>query len=86
MLFRTMLKMSIAASALALVGCTDTTRASISAYGESATVTCYSGGTVVYTGKSSGRVQSTAQSDGWEFKDSVTGKFMRVSGDCIVAN
>lgn len=86
MLFRTMLKMSIAASALALVGCTDTDRASISAYGDAASITCYSGGTVVYTGKSSGRVQSTQQSDGWEFKDSVTGKFMRVSGDCIVAN
>jgi hypothetical protein len=80
------MKYSIILAAILTLGCTDTKRASIAAYGSSAEVTCYSGGQVVYKGHSSGRVESTQNSDGWEFKDDSTGKFMRVSGDCIVSN
>lgn len=71
-------------SILSLTACTDTGRASLSAYGNPATVTCYSGGTVIFKGRSTGRVQSTEQSDGWEFKDAGTGKFTRISGTCVV--
>jgi hypothetical protein len=69
-----------------LVGCTDAKRASIAAYGLPATVTCYSGGQVIYSGKSTGRVSATEGSDGWEFKDATTRQFVRVSGDCVVLN
>jgi len=68
------------------IGCTDTSRASLSAYGEPGIVTCYSGGQTVYTGKSTGRIQSVHQSDGWEFKEAGSGDFIRVSGTCIVRN
>ena len=72
--------------ALVLWGCTDADRAGLWSYGEAGDVTCYSGGRAVYTGRSTGKIQSTQQSDGWEFKDAATGKFVRVSGDCVVTN
>lgn len=74
----------IFAFVLAIVGltaCTDASRAS----GSSADVTCYSGGQVIYKGKSTGRFL-LQQSDGWEFQEAGTGKFVRVSGDCVVIN
>lgn len=74
----------IVVGVLGLIGCTDSYTASITAYGNPAEITCYSGGTPVYKGRSTGRVQTTEQSDGWEFKDARTGKFTRVSGTCIV--
>ena len=69
-----------------LTACTDATRASYSALGDAAKVVCYSGGVVIYEGKSTGRVSSTASSDGWEFMEAETGNFVRVSGDCVVTN
>lgn len=33
-----------------------------------------------------GKVQNAKKSDGYEFKDSKTGKLVRVSADCIVEN
>lgn len=71
---------------LLLIRCTDAERASLSAYGESSIIKCYSGGKIIYDGVSSGRVATTKESDGWEFKDMKSGKFIRVSGDCVVEN
>lgn len=71
---------------VSLTACSDATRASIGALGSSADVTCYSGGQVIYKGKSTGRVKATHESDGWEFEEQGTGKFVRVSGDCVVSN
>jgi len=72
--------------AILMCGCTDAVLAGYTSLGDPAEVTCYSGGVVTYDGISTGKVASTAQSDGWEFVDSETNKFMRVSGDCIVQN
>jgi len=74
------------ALAVTLSACTDTSRASIGAYGSSGTITCYSGGKEIYKGTSTGRIQTVQNSDGWEFKDAATGKFVRVSGDCLIQN
>jgi len=71
---------------LVVVGCTDTDRASISALGDAGHIKCYSGGKLIYEGTSTGRMQTVQDSDGWEFKDASTGKFVRVSGDCIIEN
>ena len=71
---------------LLLAGCTDTDRASFSALGKSGTVDCYSGTQLIYHGVSTGVIQTVDKSDGWEFKDSETGKFIRVSGTCIIRN
>ncbi len=66
--------------------CTDTALASIGAIGDAADVTCYSGGQVIFKGRSTGVVEATQNSDGWEFKDAATGKFVRISGTCVVVN
>lgn len=79
-------KFILVVTAFVLTACTDTARASLSAYGEEGEIVCYSGGQVIYKGRSTGRIHSTAQSDGWEFKDDSTGKFVRVSGDCLIQN
>lgn len=68
------------------ISCTDATRSSIGSFGNPAMVKCYSGGKIIYDGESSGRVSSTEYSDGWEFRDKKSGKFIRVSGDCVVEN
>jgi hypothetical protein len=50
---------------------------------KSAEVICYSGGKEIYSGRSTGKVYSEKQSDGWFFKDKASGRLMEVSGDCI---
>lgn len=70
----------------AISGCTDATMAHLSAIGDTAHVRCYSGGSLFYDGHSTGVVKATSQSDGWEFKDAETGKFVRISGPCVIEN
>lgn len=70
---------------LLFAGCTDTDRASLSAYGRSGHIICYSGGKVIYEGDATGRIQTVDGSDGWEFEEN-SGKFIRVSGDCVIKN
>ncbi len=72
--------------AILMCGCTDAMIGGLTSYGDAAQVTCYSGGVVTYSGSSTGKVVATSQSDGWEFVDSKTNEFLRVSGDCIVRN
>lgn len=72
--------------ALIAAGCTDTDMASWSAFGKPGTVTCYSGGKIIYEGKATGRIQTVTSSDGWEFEEAETGAFIRVSGDCLIRN
>ncbi len=66
--------------------CTDTAIVSFQAFGNPAIVKCYSGGIVIFDSRSTGRVETVHNSDGWEFKDSETGAFTRVSGDCVVVH
>lgn len=54
-------------------------------YGNSGTVTCWSGGTVIYSGRSYGRIESSTQSDGYYFIDDKTKVLVEVSGDCVIA-
>lgn len=70
----------------ALVGCTDAHWASMEALGSPAHVICYSGGQVIYDGKSTGKVSPEEKSDGWLFKDAKTGRLVRLSGDCVIEN
>jgi len=68
---------------LSLSGC-DAWFGKIQSIGESAKITCYSGERIVYEGRSTGKVNSEESSDGYFFKDKKTGKFMEVSGTCII--
>lgn len=67
-----------------LVGCTDAQVGKWRALGNPATVKCYSGGVLVFEGRSSGAVSNQNQSDGWVFVDSKTGKVTETSGACII--
>jgi len=78
-------KMLIAAMLVtALSSCTDATFESYAAYGDQFKVTCWSGGKISYSGMSTGKVMSLEASDGWQFKEQGTNKFVRISGDCII--
>lgn len=71
---------------LYICGCTDTNVASLMAYGSSGHIVCYSGGKIILDTTSTGRIQTVKESDGWEFKDSKTGHFTRVTGPCVIEN
>lgn len=73
----------IAVLALFSAGCTDADVSSFYALGDSASITCYSGGVVVDEFISTGKVVQI-DGDGVAFRDSKTDKFVRAYADCIV--
>lgn len=81
-----MIKIFIISVCLLFVGCTDGKWKKVTAIGSPAKVTCYSGGKIIFDGKSTGKVSAEEQSDGWFFEDSETNKLIRVSGDCVIIN
>lgn len=80
-----MKKLLIAAilSSFALVGCTDAERSSWGALGSQANIVCYSGGEVIATYQSTGKVMQI-DGDGISFRDNTSGKYVRAYADCIV--
>lgn len=81
-----MIKVLVIIGVLFGVSCTDAMCGSIAALGDKAHIKCWSGGKLIYEGDSTGRIATTRGSDGWEFKDAKTGKFIRVSGQCVIEN
>ena len=67
---------------LMLAGCTDSKRASFGALGDEATVTCYSGGTEIYKGRSTGKV--LVAESGFSFRSKKTNSYVRTNADCII--
>lgn len=74
----------VLATVTLLVGCTDADFGKFAALGDSATVKCWSGGILIFDGKSTGKVKSEASSDGYFFKDAKDNKFKEVSGNCVI--
>ena len=69
----------------AISGCSFNARmAGVKSYGADHTIELYSGGKMVKSWKSSGRVASEEHSDGYYFQDKETGKFVRVTGDLVI--
>ena len=68
-----------------MIGCSDANMAKFGNYGSGATIKYYSGGTLIYSGKSTGKVLSEANSDGYFFKETSTGQLKEVSGNCVIA-
>ena len=68
------------------VGCTDAQRAQVFTYGSPGEITCYSGGKEIYHGKSTGKIISEKDSDGWYFSEEGSGQLIRVSANCIIRN
>ena len=69
---------------LILVSCTDAERGKFASLGNLAIIECYSGEKLIYSGKSTGKVQSESNSDGYYFRDEKSGKLMEVSGNCVI--
>lgn len=69
---------------LASTACTDAGWGKLASLGDSAEITCYSGGKQIGSWTSSGKVISEAQSDGYFFRDKKSGHFLEVSGNCII--
>ena len=81
-----MYKIIIAFMCFVMAGCTDGRLKLVTALGDPAKITCYSGGKVIYEGFSTGKVHAEEQSDGWFFEDASNHKLVRVSGDCVIVN
>ena len=81
---RSFLGMIALLAVIPLSGCTDAEKSQWAAYGANHRVTLYSGGKVVREWKSSGKVRTEHDSDGWFFRDSKSGALVRVSGDVVV--
>ena len=64
-------------------GCTDAERASLFAYSDEADVACYSGGVVIFSDKSTGKV-AQLDGDGITYRSKVSGDYVRAYADCIV--
>lgn len=66
-------------------GCTDAEWDSIiGKLNNPAKITCYSGNIKISEGYSTGAVMSAKQSDGYQYRNKTTGKFMEVSGNCVI--
>jgi hypothetical protein len=52
--------------------------------GDNAKIECWSGDKLIYSGLSTGKVSPDHHSDGYHFVDKLTGKFMEVSGNCVI--
>jgi hypothetical protein len=71
---------------LLVLACTDAEIAKVTALGSAGHITCYSGGTIIYEGESSGRIATETQSDGWFFNEKKTNRLVRISGDCVITD
>jgi hypothetical protein len=74
----------VLASATTLTGCMDVFVGKVRSYGGQAMVTCYSGEKVIYKGKSTGKVTSPDNSDGYQFVAESDGRLKEVSGNCVI--
>ena len=63
---------------------TELSRSTADLTNRSAEISCYSGGQLIYSGKSKGKVFSESNSDGYTFIAADDGKLKEVSGDCII--
>ena len=66
------------------LGCTSAERGRLTSYGQSHTVQLYSGGELVREWKSTGKVLTESESDGYYFTDGETGSQVRVTGDIVI--
>lgn len=64
--------------------CTDASMAKKMNLGNSASVRCYSGGVLIFEGRSTGKVMSEKNSDGYFFKDASDNRLKEVSGNCVI--
>jgi len=69
-----------------MFSCTDAGKEKLFNYGNEFQVDMYSGGKLVRSWVSTGKVNSEKGSDGYYFKDKATGKLVEVAGDVVITN
>lgn len=69
---------------ISLNSCTDAEQAKMTGYGKDYIIEMYSGGKLVKTWYSSGKVLSEKNSDGYYFEQKKTSKIIEVTGDIII--
>lgn len=69
---------------IGLAGCSDAEKAAFKAFGQRHKVVCYSGGIIIYSGYSTGKILNEDHSDGYYFEDEATHKLVSVSGNCVI--
>lgn len=74
--------MVVALAACLTAACTDAEKSAWGALGDEATITCYSGGDVIFTDHSTGKV--VGGESGVYFKSKTTGKFIKTYADCVI--
>lgn len=77
------MKLFLLALPFFFVGCTDAKWGSMTAYGESAHIVCYSGGARIFTDRSTGKVQ-LLEGGGWHYVSAASGNYVRTFADCFV--
>ena len=80
------MKWLLALIAVVALACSDASVKQWTTIGSPAHIKCLSAGVVLYEGDSTGKVKSEKDSDGWFFEDALSGKLIRVSGDCLIVN
>ena len=68
------------------LGCTNAELKQWESLGSKGEITCYSGGVKIYQGKSTGKIVSESQSDGWFLEEEGSNDLILVSGDCVIRN
>ncbi|MGL4353031.1 MAG: hypothetical protein ACRCTP_03695 [Aeromonas popoffii] len=76
----------VVAALLILTGCSDAARSKMTNrfVGEEASVKCYSGDKLIYDGVSTGKILTEQSSDGYYFREKVSGDLVEVSGNCVI--
>lgn len=74
----------IVSATLFATGCTDAQISNLTSLGDKFVVTMWGQNGPVKTWTSTGKVLTEQNSDGWCFRDSATGRFVRVSGNVSV--
>lgn len=69
---------------IALTSCTDAEKSQWGGLGDEHTIELYSGGELVRTWTSTGKVESSGESDGYYFRDKECQCNVEVSGDIVI--
>jgi len=69
---------------LGLSSCTNAEQSKLTGYGKDYKIEMYSGGKLVKTYYSSGKVLSEKNSDGYFFEQKMTNKIIEITGDIVI--
>lgn len=69
---------------MTLMGCSDAKKGAFFGMGRSRHIQCYSGGSLIYEGDSSGIIENEKHSDGFYFMDNITRKLVEIQADCLI--